>query len=248
MAARLSAVILLGIYAVLWAGGVTAHLLWQATPDGAGWSAAAFLTCGAALLLLRLPGARLWLLAVGAAGFLAELAGARLGAPFGQYSYTPVLEPQLGGVPVVMSCAWMILIAYVKSLIEPLPLTRLAAVAAGAAWMTMIDLAIDPVATVALDYWRWHTPGYYYGIPWSNFAGWVAVSAVLLASGISLRIESRWPGWIGLSVVVFFGLLAIAHRLPAAAGVALALACWHLWLVFGITRKTMRSPRSFRDV
>jgi hypothetical protein len=243
MAARLLSAILLGIYAVLWVGGVTAHLLWQRTPDGAGWSAAAFLSCGAALLLLRLPGARLWLLAAGAAGFLVELAGVRLGLPFGPYSYTPVLEPQLGGVPLVMSCAWMILIAYVKSLIDLLPLRRLTAVAAGVAWMTMIDLAIEPVATVALDYWRWHAPGHYYGIPWSNYAGWIAVSALLLASGVNLRMEGRWPAWIGSSVVVFFGLLAIAHRLWGAVGVTLALVCWHLWLVRRGTQETVRSPR-----
>jgi hypothetical protein len=241
MAVRLIAALLLGVYAVLWVGGVTAHLLWQRTPDTVSWTAAAFLTCGAALLLLRLPGVRFWLLAAGAAGFVAELAGARLGVPFGPYSYTPVLEPQLGGVPVVMSCAWMILLVYVKSLIDLLPFSRPAAVAAGATWMMAIDFAIDPVATVALNFWRWHTPGHYYGIPWSNFAGWVAVSALLLASGIKLRIEGWWPRWIGLSVVVFFGLLAIAHHLMAAAGVALALACWHLWIVQKTAQKSIHS-------
>lgn len=229
MAGRVLVAGLLGLYAVLWAGGVAAHWLWRRTPDGANWSASAFLSCAAALLLVKLPAARFWLLGVGAAGFLVELAGATLGAPFGPYSYTAVLQPQIGGVPVVMACAWVILISYVKSLTAMLPLGRAAAVALGAAWMTAIDLSIDPVCTLALDYWRWRVPGPYYGIPWSNFAGWFLVSGFLLATGVRFRVEGPWVRRIGLSVVVFFGLLAAAHGLTGAAAAALGLTLVHIW-------------------
>ena len=221
-AARIS-VLLLAAYALLWVGGVASHLAWRRTPEGVGWTAPAFLFSAAALLLLNLPGARLWLTLVGVGGFLAELGGSKLGIPFGSYSYTGQLQPQLAGVPVVMFCAWVILIVYVRSSLVRLALRGWVRGAAGATWMTAIDLVIDPVATRALDFWRWHEPGIYYGIPLSNFAGWFLVSAVLLAPREGAGLPNRWAHGIGLSVVLFFGILAAAHRMAAPAAVAAAL-------------------------
>lgn len=214
---------LTAIYAVLWLGGVVSHWLWRKTPEGAGWTAPAFLACAAALVLLAEPDARRWLAGVGLAGFLVELLGSKTGIPFGPYSYTPVLQPQLAGVPVAMFCAWVILIAYVKALLARIGWTGGGAIAAGAAWMTAIDLTIDPVATAALDFWRWSSSGPYYAIPLSNFAGWFLVSAVLLASGGRANVAGPTTVRVGRSVVMFFGFLAAAHRLWLASGVAFAL-------------------------
>ncbi len=217
---------LASVYAMLWAGGVASHFLWRATPSGAGWTAPAFLTCSALLVLVELERKRLLLLALGALGWLAELAGTRLGIPFGDYSYGPVLQPQAFGVPLVMACAWITLLAYVKSSLAVTCLKPWQTIFAGAAWMTALDLVIDPVATAALRFWRWPAGGVYYGIPLSNFAGWMIVSAVLLAAGTRLEIKGRMTRWMGASVVIFFGLLAVAHGLiwPAAISAALSLA------------------------
>lgn len=223
MGTRRWIVILTAIYAALWLGGVVSHWLWRKTPDGAGWTAPAFLACAAALVLLAEPGARRWLAGVGLAGFLVELLGSKTGIPFGPYSYTPVLQPQLAGVPAVMFCAWVILIAYVKALLARIGWTGWGAIAAGAAWMTAIDLAIDPVATAALDFWRWSSSGPYYAIPLSNFAGWFLVSAVLLASGERANVAGPATVRVGRSVVLFFGFLAAAHAFWLASGVAFAL-------------------------
>lgn len=215
--------ILTAVYAVLWVGGVVSHWLWRQTPEGAGWSAPAFLACAAALVLLAEPGARRWLAGVGLAGFLVELLGSKTGIPFGPYAYTAVLQPQLMGVPAAMFCAWVILIAYVKAILARIGRIGWPAILAGAAWMTAIDLAIDPVATAALDFWRWSSSGPYYAIPLSNFAGWFLVSAVLLASGGRAKVAGDITLRVGRSVVMFFGLLAAAHGLWVASGVAFAL-------------------------
>lgn len=227
------------IYAVLWAGGVVSHFLWQRTPPNAGWAAPTFLACGAAMVLLGAKGGRLWLAAAGAGGFLAETGGVQVALLFGPYSYSGVLQPQLAGVPVVMACAWVILLAYVKNRLLLLEINRWVGVVAGAIWMTAIDLVIDPVATLGLGYWVWHAPGPYYGVPFSNFTGWLVVSAVLLAAGWNVRVEGPGPRWVGLSVIVFFGLLAMAHRLWLPAAVAGALCGWDARL----TRLRREGPR-----
>lgn len=235
---------LTGAYAVLWLGGVLAHLVWRKTPEGAGWTAPAFLGCAAALVFVAEAGARRWLAGVGIAGLLVELIGATTGLPFGRYSYTDVLQPQLAGVPAAMFCAWVILIAYVKALLEPLGWSRRRGVAIGAAWMTAIDLAIDPVATQALDFWRWHAPGAYYAIPLSNFAGWFLVSALLLASGRRLPSGSAATLRIGRSVVLFFGFLAAAHGLIAPSAVAFTLTALDLILRRAVEEQPKRQAET----
>jgi len=217
---------LLSAYAVLWLGGL-ATCCRPAPPVQPSWGATGFLLCGAALVWLNAPGARAWLLLVGCGGWLAELVGSRFGVPFGPYSYTGALQPQLAGVPLVMSCAWIVLVAYVKSLEPALRAPAALRVFAGAAWMAVIDLAIEPVATHMLAYWRWHAPGVYHGVPWSNFAGWLVVSALLLAAGLRVRLSSGWVRRIGLSVVAFFGALGAAGGIRASAGVALLLLALH---------------------
>ncbi len=290
--------ILAGFYALLWTGGVVAHLLWQQTPAHTGWAAPAFLACGAALLFLGAQSGRWWLAAAGLGGFLSEVVGIRLPSLYGSYSYTEVLQPQVAGVPVVMACAWVVVIGYVKNRLRLLALKPWAQVLVGAAWMTAIDLCIDPVATLGLGYWVWHDPGPYYGVPLSNFLGWLLVSAALLAAGWRVRLEGqhraaeasfaldrehvrvgRWgwatpsgrrrvgsrhrkaaetppspevlpsphrlfhrgsvpaietPHWVGLSVIVFFGLLGAAHSLWWAAIAALVLAICDGWLALRI--------------
>jgi len=231
---------LTGAYAVLWFGGVLAHLVWRKTPEGAGWTAPAFLGCAAALVLVAEAGARRWLVGVGIAGLLVEMLGATTGFPFGRYSYTDVLQPQVAGVPAAMFCAWVILIAYVKALLAPLGWRGWRGVAAGAAWMTAIDLAIDPVATQALDFWRWHAPGAYYAIPLSNFAGWFLVSALLLASGWKVTSGATATLRIGRSVVLFFGFLAAAHGQIVPSAVAFALAALDLFLRRAVQEQPLR--------
>jgi hypothetical protein len=43
---------------------------------------------------------------------------------------------------------------------------------------TAWDLFLDP-QMVAWNFWHWEIPGQYFGIPWSNYLGWVLVSALL---------------------------------------------------------------------
>ncbi|GGT01230.1 hypothetical protein GCM10010156_69040 [Planobispora rosea] len=115
--------------------------------------------------------------AAAAVGFAAEWIGTRTGFPFGEYGYTGVLWPQVDGVPVVVALAWagMGLAAYAVA-----PGQGWVRILSGAVALTAWDLFLDP-QMLRLGAWAWAGPGVYRGVPLSNFAGWLLVSALLMA-------------------------------------------------------------------
>lgn len=203
-------------YLFLWVGGVSSHLLTGGTPANMAWAAPVFLALAAVIVIRsELPRWQPLALAMGT-GFIAEAIGVETGYPFGSYSYTPVLAPALLGVPLVVAGAWMILFAYVRQM-------RLGVLASAAA-MAALDLVIDPLAAGFLGYWKWHSTGPYYGVPWVNFAGWFAVSVFLFALAPRQLQKNREAVWLGTSILLFFGAIAAVHGyfLPAALGVVQA--------------------------
>lgn len=120
--------------------------------------------------------------------WLVEFTGSRTGFPFGQYSYTSALQPQLGGVPLLIPFAWLMMLPPswgVAALLtgsgpssaRPGRVRLLRAVLAALAF-TAWDLFLDP-QMVAWDLWRWARPGLYFGIPPGNYLGWLLASFVI---------------------------------------------------------------------
>jgi putative membrane protein len=110
--------------------------------------------------------------AAGTIGFAAELAGVKTGKPFGQYSYSAKLGPQVGGVPLLAAAAWAMMSrpAWVVAGLVAGP-RRAVRIPVAAAALTAWDVFLDP--RMARDgYWSWPEGGRYEGIPASNFAGW----------------------------------------------------------------------------
>ncbi|WP_245765589.1 carotenoid biosynthesis protein [Nonomuraea jiangxiensis] len=174
-------------------------------------------------------GARRAVAAFGAAvltGYAAELAGVLTGFPFGDYRYTGVLWPQVGGVPVVVALAWggMGLAAYAVAA-SVAPAGRWARVCAGAGALTAWDLFLDP-QMVRLGLWAWARDGAYRGVPWTNFAGWLLVSAlVMLVIGRVSRDAGPDRGLLALytvmavmETVAFAAVFDPPDPLVAAAG------------------------------
>ena len=113
--------------------------------------------------------------------FLAELLGSSTGFPFGKYHYTHVLQPQIAGVPVLIPLAWMMMLPpawAVAHFITRGSGRAISFLVVSALAFTAWDLFLDP-QMVAWDFWRWDTPGLYFGIPLSNYLGWVLISALL---------------------------------------------------------------------
>ncbi len=218
-------IILWVAYAVLWIGGVGAHVLHGATPPDTAWAAPVFLLVGGALVLLHTEPRKPLLAA--AIGFAAEAIGVRFGFPFGAYRYTAALAPSILGVPIVIAAAWMILVTYLR---QRLRSSRMYVVYA-ALLMFAIDLLIDPVSTNTLHFWEWKAGGFYFGVPLSNFAGWILVSVILfilqppLAPKRAIRV-------LGVSVILFFTAIALVHHLWIPGIVGICIVATDAYAVF----------------
>ena len=224
-------------YLTMWIGGVITHALYGGPPADARWAAPVFLLLAGSIALITASRANLGgLMAAAGIGFIAECIGVRYGFPFGRYVYTGTLQPLLLGVPLVMAGAWMILFAYVKQMLLPLKLSRPAEMIIAGVWMVAMDLLIDPLAANQLGYWRWIDAGAYYGVPASNFLGWFVVSVMIFGIIRQRPQTDSWARSVGLSVLLFFTVIAVAHRLALVASAGLALSLAHLALVIGTRR------------
>lgn len=228
--------ILLGVYALMWVGGVGSHIWFESSAGQTAWAAPAFLLLAGLIVVVTTARAELAvLLAVSVLGFVAEVTGVRYGFLFGDYVYTDTLTPQLFGVPLVMASAWMVLVAYIRQMLAACDLPAWVEAVMAALWMTAVDLVIDPLAAGTLNYWRWAEAGAYYGVPARNFFGWFIVSllifslvGVLFGGG---RRANVYAGHVGLSIILFFTVIALAHGLLLAGIIGMALGLLHLMLV-----------------
>jgi putative membrane protein len=122
-------------------------------------------------------------------GWAAEFLGSHTGIPFGRYEYTAKLQPQVGEVPVIIPIAWLMMLPPAWAVASSVaPGSRLRFVVTSALAFTAWDLFLDP-QMVSWGMWTWSTPApatkplarahSYFGIPWSNYAGWWLVSALI---------------------------------------------------------------------
>lgn len=111
-----------------------------------------------------------------------EFLGSSTGVPFGEYDYTTTLQPQLLHVPLVIPLAWLMMLPVAWAVAQIIggrsPRWRFILLSALA--FTAWDLFLDP-QMVSWGYWVWAYPVGYFGIPWSNYAGWLLAAAVLTA-------------------------------------------------------------------
>jgi putative membrane protein len=137
------------------------------------------LLVGMAPLIDRRAG--LGVAALAAYAYAVEFVGLRTGLPYGEFHYVVDLGPTVGGVPVGLPVFFLPLVcnAYLLCLLLLGDRARAAAVRLPAVVATVVamDLVLDPGA-VALGFWVYPGGGPVYGVPLSNFAGWVLSATV----------------------------------------------------------------------
>ncbi|WP_459823593.1 bisanhydrobacterioruberin hydratase [Halorubrum luteum] len=116
--------------------------------------------------------------------YLIEHVGVRTGWPYGSFEYTISLGPMLGGVPLALPVFFIPLVMNAYLLYLLLAGSRAAVgwirlLAVIAAVVTM-DVVLDPGA-VALGFWSFGG-GAFYGVPLSNYAGWVLSATVAVVA------------------------------------------------------------------
>jgi bisanhydrobacterioruberin hydratase len=180
--------------------------------------------------------AALSLLALAAFGYAIEAIGVITGLPYGSFYYGAALgDKLLGLVPYLLP------ISYAPLVIGAVAASwngrsgsnhRLFIVFRSALLLVLMDGVLDPGAAF-LGFWIWPAGGAYYGVPASNYAGWLLSGA--LAASLLLTV-GRWrsvplPGlldgailalafWTGVAV---FSVLIV----PALLGAALLAYLLH---------------------
>lgn len=123
-------------------------------------------------------------LIIAATTWFAEFVGHNTGLPFGEYTYTDALQPQLFGVPLLIPLSWFMLLPSSWMIAQRIVGERRTwqdearFIGLSAAALTAWDLFLDP-QMVGWDLWQWATPGFYFGIPLSNYLGWLLVAGVV---------------------------------------------------------------------
>lgn len=170
---------------------------------------------------------------LGVFGYAIETFGVATGLPYGEFFYGDLLGGKLFGVvPYLLPVSYVPLVIGAVAASWRRGGSRLFLVLRAALLLTLIDGVLDPGA-VALGFWVWPGGGIYYGVPVSNYFGWVLTSipaAALLVWLGGWRSTPR-PGlvdsaavglafWIGVSV--FAGMV-----FPAVLGAALFVYLLH---------------------
>lgn len=182
--------------------------------------------------------------------FTAEYASIHWGIPFGDYFYVEATrgrELWVAGVPFMdslsftflsfagYSCAWQLARTRTPPGPQASDATRLRrtprVLLVGALVTMLMDVVIDPVALLGGQWflgeiYGYRHPGVYFGIPFSNFAGWFVVSLAII--GVNQLLDPLLPDpgqrpltparpWLHLGGFVLFLLVA---------GFNLAVALW----------------------
>ena len=182
---------------------------------------------------------------------VAELSSTRTGFPFGLYHYTGLTHDQelfIADVPFIDSLSFVFL-AYASFCVARMALAgraapRSAVALAAGVLMMALDVVIDPLAVLG-DRWFlgrlffYDQPGVYFGVPISNFVGWVIVGAV--GVGVFLAVVKNhsgtrvWPGvtlyyavlGFNLTMTVLIGELLLAV-IGATIHLVVALSVWSI--------------------
>ncbi|MBA2443605.1 MAG: carotenoid biosynthesis protein [Rubrobacter sp.] len=183
------------------------------------------------------------LVALGAYGFVIETTGTVTGFPYGEFFYGDSLGPKLAGhVPYILPVSYAPLV--IGAFAATAPAGRrdgsvLYWVLGTALLLTLVDGVLDPGAAY-LGFWVWPEGGLYYGVPLSNYLGWLFSSGlaavVLLAAGRPRRVAhgppvpgmldslvlavAFWVGvalWAGMLVPVVLGAVLFVYLLRRRA-------------------------------
>jgi putative membrane protein len=200
-----------------------------------------------------------------------ELLGTNIGLPFGPYHYTEMLGYRIkGDVPFPIPISWYYMLYGSLAICARLMRTGddaatkwRWAIAAGFI-LTAWDIAQDPAMTAvkpvhwAWDFARvpawvpgWLTTPFFYGMPISNWIGWVVTGALIARVMLALVPPTVWreriaPSSLPLVLYALNGVMPIAmcarHGMWWAAG--LGLAAMSLPLVFAVRAGPEPAPAS----
>jgi putative membrane protein len=205
-----------------------------------------------------------------------ELTGTSTGYPFGSYSYTTQLGYLVGGrVPFNIPTSWFFMLyaslAICGRMLAPRDdaRTRWRWAAVAALVLTAWDVSMDP-AMVATTHWLWHLPplegaspvrrlflsGFFYGMPLTNWLGWLLTGFVVARVMLAIVPPSRWSARVAPSrlPLVLYAANAVFPLLVCAGrgmwwAVVLGAAAMAVPLALAVRRGApTRAPRAVPEI
>jgi len=121
--------------------------------------------------------------------------------PFGEYQYTQWLGPKIAGhVPYFIPPSWFAMSIISLDLARRITARRSGALFLGTLFMVLWDVSLDPAMNRAFPFWEYGVDGFFFGMPLSNWAGWAAVTFVILLGYEYIAkgklIENEWAPWV----------------------------------------------------
>ena len=160
-----------------------------------------------------------------------ELLGSKTGWPFGEYAYSPDLQPQILGVPLIVPLAWLMM-SY-PALLLARSLTTRWVIPLAAVGLTTWDFFLDP-QMVGEGYWIWADPEPALpgipGIPLQNYAGWLLGTLLLMAvldrlprRDVDLGVPLVLYGWMWLGGIVANAVFLARPGVAVVGGLGMAV-------------------------
>ena len=180
-----------------------------------------------------------WRRAIGifVAGFIialsAEMLGTTTGYPFGSYEYTEQLGYLIGGrVPFNIPASWFFMLYASLAICGRLlsarddAMSRWRWAVVAALVLTAWDVSMDP-AMVATTHWLWHVAptedaslwrrllvtGFFYGMPLTNWLGWLLTGTLVARVMLAIVPPSAWAARVSPSNLPLF-LYGVNGLLP----------------------------------
>ena len=169
---------------------------------------------------------------LGSLALLIESSAIITGFPYGHFGYSGLLGFKLfGSVPWTVALAWTPLVLAAFAIARVLSDRAALRIFIAAFILLLFDLALDPGA-VKLGFWQYADGGSFYGVPVSNFLGWIVsgtVAAIVLEAFAHI-LKPLLPVPVQLIsssffIIFFWTCIAVFGEmlLPAAIGFAVLI-------------------------
>jgi putative membrane protein len=192
--------------------------------------------------------------------FTIENIGAATGFPFGHYHFAiDAGLPRIGSIPIIVGPLWFgagyfswvvastLLDGADRRLDRPLNVVALPIVAAFV--MTQWDVVMDRSESTIAKVWIWHEGGADFGVPLSNYMGWLLTSWLFFqafALYLHRRISAPLLGTLQsrklqLIAVLFYVSVGLTHIVPWAMGQSgeVADATGKIWQIHDLRETTV---------
>ena len=189
-----------------------------------------------------------------------ENVGVATGFPFGRYNFEVGAGlPRIGAIPLIVGPLWfgMGYMSWIVAIIliggaderSDKENDRCALPLVAAIVMTQWDLVMDAPSSTIAKAWIWHDGGADFGVPLSNYFGWLLTSWLFFQlwafylsrqpEGLArLRVRSREFGMLAILLYLSAGVTHVTPWLLGSNG-AVADGAGHLWLISDLRERTV---------